>query len=67
VDKSPPQPTLYLHGNNDGCFGVEGVGGTANQLSADSSVEFVDGAGHFLHLERPTEVNAKILDWISAG
>jgi pimeloyl-ACP methyl ester carboxylesterase len=65
VDKSPPQPTLYLHGTTDGCFGVEGVGATAEHLSADSAVELVDGVGHFLHLERPTEVNTKILDWLA--
>jgi pimeloyl-ACP methyl ester carboxylesterase len=65
VDKSPPQPTLYLHGTNDGCFGVEGVGATADHLSADSAVEYVDGVGHFLHVEKPAEVNAKILDWLT--
>jgi pimeloyl-ACP methyl ester carboxylesterase len=25
----------------------------------------VDGAGHFLHRERPDEVNRRILDWLS--
>jgi len=64
VDKSPPQPTLYLHGTDDGCFGVDGVRGSADQLSLDSEIDIVDGAGHFLHLERPAETNAKILDWL---
>jgi pimeloyl-ACP methyl ester carboxylesterase len=27
-------------------------------------VERVRGAGHFLHQERPAEVNARILDWL---
>lgn len=27
----------------------------------------VDGAGHFLHRERPDEVNRLMLDWLSAG
>jgi pimeloyl-ACP methyl ester carboxylesterase len=63
---APTQPTLYLHGNEDGAFGVEGVRDTAAELSADSRVEIVDGAGHFLHLEKPAEVNKLILDWVTA-
>jgi pimeloyl-ACP methyl ester carboxylesterase len=61
---SPPQPTLYLHGSADGAFGVEGVAGTAAQLSPESQVEVIDGLGHFLHLERPDLVNPLILDWL---
>jgi pimeloyl-ACP methyl ester carboxylesterase len=66
-DKSPPHPTLYLHGQEDGAFGVEGVAGTENHLSDDSKVELLDGVGHFLHLERPSEVNAKILAWLASS
>jgi pimeloyl-ACP methyl ester carboxylesterase len=62
---APPQPTLYLHGNEDGAFGVDGVRDTACELSAESRIELLDGVGHFLHLERPAEVDAMILDWIS--
>jgi pimeloyl-ACP methyl ester carboxylesterase len=64
-DKSPPQPTLYLHGKDDGAFGVEGVAGTDKDLSKDSKVEILDGVGHFLHLEKHAEVNAKIVAWLS--
>ncbi|HEX3825205.1 MAG TPA: alpha/beta hydrolase [Mycobacteriales bacterium] len=60
----PAQPTLYLHGTDDGAFGIEGVEGTAAALSADSRIEIIDGAGHFLHLERPAAVNRLILDWL---
>jgi pimeloyl-ACP methyl ester carboxylesterase len=31
-----------------------------------SRVEVVPGTGHFLHLERPTEVNRLILDHVTA-
>src|SRR3954447_9154103 len=61
----PPQPTLYLHGDADGAFGVEGVEGAGAQLSAESRVEIVPGVGHFLHLERPDDVNGRILDWLA--
>jgi pimeloyl-ACP methyl ester carboxylesterase len=65
VDKSPPQPTLYLHGTADGAFGVEGVAGTERHLSPDSKVEILDGVGHFLHLEKPAEINRVVLDWLA--
>jgi pimeloyl-ACP methyl ester carboxylesterase len=62
---APSQPTLYLHGTEDGAFGVEGTRDTAAELSAESRVEILDGVGHFLHLEKPAEVNRLILGWIA--
>jgi pimeloyl-ACP methyl ester carboxylesterase len=59
------QPTLYLHGSIDGAFGVEGVADTAAHLSPDSRVEIIDGTGHFLHLEKPAQVNQLIVDWLA--
>jgi pimeloyl-ACP methyl ester carboxylesterase len=64
---SPEQPTLYLHGAIDGAFGVEGIDGTADALSADSRVEVIEGTGHFLHLERRVEVNRLIIDWLTGA
>ncbi|GAC1329153.1 MAG: alpha/beta fold hydrolase [Mycobacteriales bacterium] len=61
---APPQPTLYLHGRDDGCIGVENVDGVAARLASGSRVEVVDGAGHFLHLERPVQVNAHVLGFL---
>ena len=60
------QPTLYLHGDRDGCIALELVADAEEHLSPGSSMEVVEGAGHFLHLERPTEVNERILAWIAA-
>ena len=59
------QPTLYLHGDNDGAFGVEGVAGAESELPAGSGVEVIAGTGHFLHLEKPAEINRLILDWLT--
>jgi len=59
------QPTLYLHGAQDGCIGVALVDGVEGRLPEGSKVEILDGAGHFLHLERPAEVNARILSFLS--
>jgi pimeloyl-ACP methyl ester carboxylesterase len=62
----PPQPTLYLHGIRDGCIGADLVRGAGELLAPGSRLEFIENAGHFLHLERTAEVNARILDWIAS-
>ena len=59
-----PQPTLYLHGEEDAALGPETVREAKSHLSPESHMEFVPGANHFLHLERPDVVNALILDWV---
>jgi pimeloyl-ACP methyl ester carboxylesterase len=59
------QPTLYLHGRTDGCMGVEIAEASATFLtSTGSRVEIVDGAGHFLHVEKPGEVNRLVVDFV---
>jgi pimeloyl-ACP methyl ester carboxylesterase len=58
-----PQPTLYLHGVNDGCVAVGLVGEAEQHLAAGSRMEVIEGAGHFLHLEKRAEVNELILAW----
>jgi len=60
-----PQPTLYLHGSDDGCI-VARLARRAGPLLAPSSrVIVVDGVGHFLHLEKPGEINDHVLAWVS--
>lgn len=65
----PPQPTLYLHGVDDGCIGAEVAEAARAEVAAagrdDVTIEIVDGAGHFLHLERPDHVNARILEFLA--
>jgi pimeloyl-ACP methyl ester carboxylesterase len=62
--ETPPQPTLYMHGADDGCIGADLVAGAEEHLSDGSWMRLIEGAGHFLHLERPDEVNRAILDWV---
>lgn len=60
-----PQPTLYLHGRDDGCIGVE-VAESARAMCPWATIEIVDGAGHFLQLERPDVVNDLIVSFLTA-
>ena len=60
----PPQPTLHLHGRHDGCMGVSVAEAMAATAPATLTVEVIEGAGHFLHLEQPDVVNQRILDFL---
>lgn len=61
----PPQPTLYLHGRDDGCVGIDVADSPAASEGQDVSAEIIDNAGHFLHLEQPTIVNDRIIDFLT--
>jgi pimeloyl-ACP methyl ester carboxylesterase len=63
----PPVPTLYLHGSDDGAVGADLLGDLAAHLpAAGSAFEIVDGVGHFLHLEQPQLIAAKVWSWLNA-
>ena len=60
----PAQPTMYLHGSDDGCVGVQ-IASYAEPLLCDGSeIEVIDGAGHFMQLEDPDRVNLIIGRWL---
>lgn len=61
----PSQPTLYLHGADDGCVGPE-VAESARPMVGDNvEIRVIDGVGHFLHLEAPDVINSQILEFLS--
>ncbi|MHB8670517.1 MAG: alpha/beta fold hydrolase [Acidimicrobiales bacterium] len=60
-----PQPTLYLHGAQDGCVGVGLAEGAEAFLGPGSRVEVIEGAGHFLQVERPAEVQRLVLEFLA--
>lgn len=58
-------PTLYLHGRDDGCMGVELGQGMESMFPAGLERRVIEGAGHFLHQEKPDEVNRLVLDFLA--
>jgi pimeloyl-ACP methyl ester carboxylesterase len=66
IGGTPTQPHLYLHGQDDGCMGVE-IAHMAVPLMQPPHqvVEIVEDAGHFLQLEQPKIVNRLIVDFLT--
>ena len=60
----PGSPILYLHGTADGAMQVGYTEQLLGALPAGSVVQTIDGAGHFLQVDRPAEVAAAILDYV---
>lgn len=58
-------PTLYLHGADDGCIGVEVCEGMESHFSAGLRSVVVPDAGHFLHVEQPGVIAGHILEFIN--
>lgn len=63
--QTPPQPTLYLHGDCDGCIDIAIASDALIHLSRGSRMDIIEGAGHFAHVERPAVVNQRILEWVA--
>jgi pimeloyl-ACP methyl ester carboxylesterase len=61
----PSVPTLFMQGRTDGCLRSELFERVAGALAARSETELVEGAGHFLQLERADVVNERIARFIA--
>jgi len=57
-------PLRYLHGSQDGCIGWESMLNQERYFSAEHHSELIGGVGHFLQLENPGAINARVLDWL---
>ncbi len=58
-------PCLYLHGTDDGCIGWEVAEAMADGFEGELVKEQIAGVGHFLHLEQPESINARVVDWLA--
>jgi pimeloyl-ACP methyl ester carboxylesterase len=56
---------VYLYGSAHGCIGLDLVRGAERHLGPESRMAVVEGAGHFLHLERPEEASEHALAWVT--
>jgi pimeloyl-ACP methyl ester carboxylesterase len=61
----PDQTTLYLHGTDDGCIGVEVAEAARSMVGPNVTIELVPDTGHFLHLEAPGPVNDRIVEFLA--
>ena len=60
-----PVPTMYLHGANDGCIGVETTEGMESAFLRDFERHIISSAGHFVHQEQPEVVNELITRFLN--
>jgi pimeloyl-ACP methyl ester carboxylesterase len=58
-------PLLLLHGRIDGAMSVRLVDISAEALPADSRYQVIDGAGHFMQLDRPEMIAELIVNHVS--
>jgi pimeloyl-ACP methyl ester carboxylesterase len=59
-------PTLMLHGSDDGCIRPACFKGFEHRFPAGLELEQVGGVGHWLHVEQPDEIAARIVRFLSA-
>ena len=58
-----PPRGLVLAGARDGCMAPAVFEGAESAFEGPARLVTVDGAGHFMHLERPDDVNRLLLDF----
>lgn len=66
-DNIPKVPLLYLHGTEDGILPARLVENSGRVLGADGRFELVEGAGHFVHVEKPEDFNPRVLAWLGSA
>lgn len=57
-------PSLVLYGARDGCVGVELLEGMEVLFPNGLRKVVIEGAGHFVHQERPDDVNAAVVGFL---
>ena len=66
VNSAPvPIPALALHGTRDRARRLEAFQAMDRLFTGGLEKVVIEGTGHFMHLERPMEVNAKIVEFLA--
>ena len=59
-----PQPLLYIHGVDDGCLSIDLARAAETGLTPPSRMHPIEGAGHFMNVEKPEAFNAAVLEFL---
>ena len=62
-----PVPSLVFHGGRDGCIGGELLDGMEALFPRGLRKVIVADAGHFMHQEKPEEVNRVLIEFLRKG
>jgi pimeloyl-ACP methyl ester carboxylesterase len=57
-------PTLHLQGERDGCIAPAACVGQERYFAGEFASEVLPGLGHFVQLEAPAAVAARVADWL---
>ena len=57
-------PLMQLHGAEDGCV-LPPPNDDRRRFAGDYGRDVIARAGHFLHLEHPTEIASRISTWLT--
>ena len=63
LDRAIEPPLLQLHGEEDGC--VLPPRDPDDRLFRERALEVVPNVGHFLHLEQPAAIAARVTGWLA--
>ena len=55
---------LYFHGKNDGCIDYKLSSGMEEYFE-DLEIKILEDCGHFLHIEKPDELNEELLNFFT--
>ena len=58
-------PVLHLQGRQDGCILESATHGSQRYVRGPYTYRAIDGAGHFLAEEAPTQVTTALLEWLA--
>jgi pimeloyl-ACP methyl ester carboxylesterase len=59
-------PAMMIHGRDDGCIGAVLLEGMEKLFPKGLKIEVVQGAGHFVHQEKPDLVNEVVLRFLKS-